>query len=89
MKRYVKLFLGLVLAISLGVLLYRAYDGLKSARVNEEALQIAGLSGVPEQSEPLPEEPELLPEEALPEEAAHLARSNLAALRAVNEDVVG
>lgn len=89
MKRYVKLFLGLVLAISLGVLLYRVYDGLKSAKVNEEALQIAGLSGVPEQSEPLPEEPELLPEESLPEEAAHLARSNLAALQAVNEDVVG
>lgn len=101
MKRYVKLLLSLALAVSLGVLLYRAYDGWKCARANEEALQIAGLSGEPEQpdsmleepellpGESLPEESELLPAESLPEEAVHLGRADLAALQAVNGDVVG
>lgn len=94
MKRYVTVFLSLALAVSLGVLLYRAYDGWKSARANEEALQIAGLSKEPERPEqPEPErpekDPELLPAESLPEEAAHLAKADLAALRAANEDAVG
>ena len=99
MKRYVKLFLSVTFAVCLCVLLYRAYDGWKSAGANEEALQIAGMSGEPERPDPLSEEPEqpdspseepgLLPAESLPEEAAHLARLNLAALQAVNEDVIG
>lgn len=85
-RRYLRGFLALALAVSLGVLLYRAYDGWRGARANEEALRTAGLDEVQKA-----ERPETLPEnaETLPEEAARLAETDLAALREVNGDIVG
>lgn len=90
MKRKIKLFLSLVLAVSLSVVLYRAYDNWKGARAGAEAFQTAGLNkkeGAEIGPAPLPEPPAAA--EPLPAEAAHLGDVDLAALQAVNEDVVG
>lgn len=99
-KRYVRIILLLALAVGLTGSLYQIFDERNAAAANAEAAQIAGLTE-PDQTgdnhsippevlsspkdEPSPaEEPE-----PLPEEASHLAELDLAALQAVNEDVVG
>ena len=97
MKRLVKICLALALIVSLAVILRWTFDSRRAARDREDASQTAGLTGS-EQSgasqsappEPPPEEPDPPePPEPLPEEAAHLAQVDLAALQEVNEDVIG
>lgn len=98
MKRIVKILLWLVLAVSLSAVIYNTYDEWKAERASEEAVQIAGFGKnearpAPNRPEPKPKsEDEPVPEpepEPLPDEAAHLANLDLAALREVNEDVIG
>lgn len=90
MKRYVKLLLSLILAVSLIAVLHQGYVSWKDARASAEASRTAGLTEEePEPPELLPEEPPEEESEPLSPEAAHLAEVDLAALQAVNEDVVG
>lgn len=93
MKRYVKLVLSLILAVSLSVVVYRMYDDWRGIQASEEAMEAAGLGEAEPSQPPEPSEPAKEPPggeaEPLPAEAAHLAEVDLASLQAINEDVVG
>lgn len=88
MRRYLSILLAVILAVSLGVILRHGYDSRRAVADSLEAAELAGLSGKREQ-EARPDPRPALPSEPLPEVAAHLAQVDLAALRAVNKDVVG
>ena len=95
MKRYIRIILWLALAVGLAGTLYRLYDDGNALADRAEAARIAGLAGAG-LAEPGPSgavqsaPPEAVPTgEPLPEEAARLAGLDLAALQAVNEDIVG
>lgn len=88
-RQHIKLILSLILAVSLGAVLYRGYDDWKGTQASTEAFQTAGITKAPPPERPPAEEPAPELPEPLPEEAAHLAEVDLSALQAVNEDVVG
>lgn len=90
MKRYIRIILWLALAVGLVGTFYRIYDDGNALIDRAEAARIAGLNepDQPEGGQSLPPEDEPS-EEPLPEEAARLAGLDLAALQAVNEDIVG
>lgn len=88
MKRIVTRSLWLVLAVSVAAVLYHVYDNRRAAASNAKAAMLAGLEhkDAPSVPAPLPEEASA-PADTGPAEA--LADIDLAALQAVNGDVIG